>query len=154
MSHQKVDLKPNTPLKVVPIVAISTLLVPNLAHAAVGIDFVIEKGLLVFAYLVGIAFLYAMGVGAFKLISAGLSVQKLKENNGQNPDMGKNLGIDVVQGLLLIGGPAIVVMLIVSFFGSTDVVNFMIGSEGLSTTDMLNLQQGQNAGGTGTGTNN
>ncbi|MEZ9931737.1 hypothetical protein AB4455_03585 [Vibrio sp. 10N.261.46.E12] len=154
MSLKTVNLKSSNSTKVIPIVAMGTLLLPNIAHAAVGIDYVIEKGLLVFAYCVGIAFLYAMGVGAFKLISAGLAVSKLKENNGQNPDMGRNLGIDLVQGLALIGGPAIVVMLIVSFFGSTEVVNFMIGSDGLSTNDMLNLQQGQNVGGTGTGTGN
>lgn len=151
MSHKTVNLKSSKSTKVIPIVALGTLLIPNFAHAAVGINFVIEKAVLLFAYCVGIAFIIAMGVGAFKLISAGLAVSKLKENNGQNPDMGKNLSIDLVQGIALIGGPAIVVMLIVSFFGSTEVVDFMIGSDGLSTNDMLNLQQGQNAGGTGTG---
>ncbi|MEZ8241004.1 MULTISPECIES: hypothetical protein [Vibrio] len=113
------------------------------AFAATGIEVIGTNIVRVIAFFVGIAFIISIGVGAMKWLSVGYSLDKLKGPQ-QDPNASKDIGIDFLKGLCLIGAPALIVMFIVSFFGTTEVINFMMGGEkGLSTSDMLNLNQGQ-----------
>ncbi len=125
-------------------VGLSLLVVAGQASAATGLDGPLMNGLRFFIFFVSFCIMVAIGWGVIVLVKAAFGLNKLKEPN-QDPDFGRKLGIDGLRGVALIGIPAIIVMAIVTIFGSTDVINFMFDGQSLNTNDMLNLGQGQGA---------
>lgn len=100
------------------------------------------------SFFVAAAIMIAIAFGVLKGLGVAFGLKKLKEPN-QDPDIGRKLMIDGFTSIALIAFPALLIMAVVTFFGSTEVINFMMGNDGgLSTGDMINLNQGQ---GTGTG---
>lgn len=124
------------------------------AHAATGILVVLEKGMQVFWAGVAAAMAFAVGFGIFKTVSGVLLLGKMKEQQN-DPELGKKLSVTWLQAFAGIGLPVIVVLIVISLFGGTEVLNFVAnlfaGSDGVG--DVVDLSTGNALGG-GTGTGN
>lgn len=123
--------------------ALAVLAVSSNASAATGLDGPAMNILRFVAWLVGALMVLAAAYGAIKGIQGGMLIGKMKESQS-DPDLGKKIGINFLQMLVMLGLPAIIVMAVVTTFGSTEVISFIMnGDGGMSTNDMLNLSQGQ-----------
>lgn len=90
---------------------------------------------------VALGLLVAFAWGVFKIIGGFGSLKKLKGQQQQDPTAVKDISIDFAQGIGLMGVTVLIGYVLVSFFGTTAVIDAMVGSTGQQNLINLNLGQ-------------
>jgi hypothetical protein len=116
------------------------------AFAAVKFEDIVMNFLRLVAFLTSAGIIVTAAYGVWAAISVGFQLRGLSDPN-KDPELGRKLGGKAIQSAFCIALSGIVVALIVSLFGGTDFVNFIVDGYNISTDDMLNLNQGQTVSG-------
>lgn len=91
--------------------------------------------------LVGLCLLGAFAFGVMKMVGFFAGLKKLKGAQQQEPTAAKDLGIDFAMALGLMGVSVIISYAVVSIFGTTAIIDAVVGSSGQEAIFNLNVGQ-------------
>ncbi|BCL74015.1 hypothetical protein TUMSATVNIG1_60010 (plasmid) [Vibrio nigripulchritudo] len=113
------------------------------AFASKGIEYYGEKFVQVITWATGMVLLVMVSVGIWLIATSIPLLLKASDERSQDPTAGTKAMWRIIIGLVAMSLTALIVALVVSFFGATTVVEFALPS-GKSTGDLINWSQGQN----------
>lgn len=118
----------------------------NYAHAANDITTLGDRVVGIIVYVVGFTLLAFFAMGIMRVGGVFNGLKRLKGNSAQqqDPSAAKDLGIEFASGLGLMGLTILISYLVVSFFGTTAIINAAsFNGIGGGEVNMIDLGVGQ-----------